>query len=640
MNSNQKGFTLAEMMIVLLIMSIVTAAFLPVITKKNKITTELWSLAANNSDIYSQLGATQSVMIGKSSNDNNTKLLINSVASMPDQIGFEEDGTYTGRIKMDSSSNLHFGNTSDNSGYNNTISIGTAASAQDNYSVAIGSPAKTESSTGAVAVGYDAYAYGNAVAIGSMAQTDTNANGVAIGSGARSYNGSISIGTSAMFSGVSGIMGDNIAIGNSALFSASGGQGNIGIGSSTLRSVSGDYNTAVGYTALYTNNTGHSNTGIGRRALYYNTTGYNNTAIGQEAMLNNINGSQNTSIGVASLNSHTTGDNNTAIGVQALFKNTSGDHNTAIGRDALLNNTTGTWNTALGPGACSNVTGSNKICIGPYSGPDASSAYATDNSERIFIGGKSKFNGGAAVLEVHNTGNYVTVHSGIYHGSDSTVVINGNLIVKGTIMSHIIDRYGNNVSDFRYLERYGEDENNASLKGSISDNTGFDQYFTIGTGWVSSDRRLKNVGAFNNDGLDKIRQLKVYNYTFKKDKKKVPQVGVIAQDLQKIFPNAVTKDKRGYLMIRHDDMFYAVINAIKELDKTMQYISIKVRYIVRDLHNIHTQIYVLQDNDAQNAKKIDDLYKKYNEVNNKFLQVKKENHALTAEIKKLKAKKH
>jgi hypothetical protein len=85
-------------------------------------------------------------------------------------------------------------------------------------------------------------------------------------------------------------------------------------------------------------------------------------------------------------------------------------------------------------------------------------------------------------------------------------------------------------------------------------------------GSTSSDRRLKYVGKENNDGLAKLRQIKVFNYTFKKDPKKIPHVGVMAQDLQKIFPHAVKKGADGFLTIRMEDMFYAVINAIKELD--------------------------------------------------------------------------
>jgi len=81
---------------------------------------------------------------------------------------------------------------------------------------------------------------------------------------------------------------------------------------------------------------------------------------------------------------------------------------------------------------------------------------------------------------------------------------------------------------------------------------------------------LKYVGKESASGLNKIRQLKVFNYTFKKDTTKTPHVGVIAQDLQKVFPNAVKKGADGFLTIRMEDMFYAVINAIKELDAKYQ----------------------------------------------------------------------
>lgn len=90
---------------------------------------------------------------------------------------------------------------------------------------------------------------------------------------------------------------------------------------------------------------------------------------------------------------------------------------------------------------------------------------------------------------------------------------------------------------------------------------------------VLSDRRLKYVNSEFGFGLDKIKQLQVYNYTFKEDKKKLPHVGVMAQDLQKIFPEAVMKDAKGYLSIRMEDMFFAMVNAIKELDAKISMIA-------------------------------------------------------------------
>ena len=66
--------------------------------------------------------------------------------------------------------------------------------------------------------------------------------------------------------------------------------------------------------------------------------------------------------------------------------------------------------------------------------------------------------------------------------------------------------------------------------------------------------------------MEELSKLNFYHFTFKKDENKTPQVGVMAQDLQKVFPDAVTADEEGYLRIRWDEMFYAVINAVKELN--------------------------------------------------------------------------
>ena len=107
-----------------------------------------------------------------------------------------------------------------------------------------------------------------------------------------------------------------------------------------------------------------------------------------------------------------------------------------------------------------------------------------------------------------------------------------------------------------------------------------DDIFRWGNHTVNySDRRLKNVGEVFSDGLDKIKQLKVYNYTFKDDKSKTPRVGVIAQDLQKVFPDAVTKGDDGFLRIRWEDMFYALINAIKELDTKFTALNNRIKQL-------------------------------------------------------------
>ena len=91
-----------------------------------------------------------------------------------------------------------------------------------------------------------------------------------------------------------------------------------------------------------------------------------------------------------------------------------------------------------------------------------------------------------------------------------------------------------------------------------------------------SDARLKNISGDSTAGLKEINALEVKNYTYKKDEKKVPHVGVIAQQLQKVFPNSVFEDKDGYLKIRTEEIFYAMVNSIKELFAQVQDLTAKI----------------------------------------------------------------
>src|SRR5574344_341304 len=131
-------------------------------------------------------------------------------------------------------------------------------------------------------------------------------------------------------------------------------------------------------------------------------------------------------------------------------------------------------------------------------------------------------------------------------------------------------------------------------------------------GFDPSDRRLKNIKGKSNSGLEQIRKIQTYEYTFKKDKTKEPHVGVIAQELQKIFPNAVKADKskQKYLSIRLEDMFYAMLNSIKELDKIVQ--NIEKKLIENDKINNQQskQIKLLENQNKDILKRLNRLEKK------------------------------
>ena len=114
-----------------------------------------------------------------------------------------------------------------------------------------------------------------------------------------------------------------------------------------------------------------------------------------------------------------------------------------------------------------------------------------------------------------------------------------------------------------------------------------------------SDARLKNISGDSTAGLKEINALEVKNYTYKNDKEKTPHVGVIAQQLQKIFPNSVTKDEDGYLRIRTEEIFFAMVNSIKELFVKVQDLTAKVTGLDKRITELEEQNKLLkQQNEA------------------------------------------
>lgn len=95
---------------------------------------------------------------------------------------------------------------------------------------------------------------------------------------------------------------------------------------------------------------------------------------------------------------------------------------------------------------------------------------------------------------------------------------------------------------------------------------------------ITSDERLKTIHGAYTKGLDEILQLSTITYNYKNvgervfDEKVVEttQVGFSAQEVQKIFPEAVGTDEDGYLNFNMHVILVAYTNAIKELDQKIE----------------------------------------------------------------------
>ena len=104
-----------------------------------------------------------------------------------------------------------------------------------------------------------------------------------------------------------------------------------------------------------------------------------------------------------------------------------------------------------------------------------------------------------------------------------------------------------------------------------------------GGSWdVFSDERLKNIKGRFSPGLKAVMQLQPIRYEYKRDnalrlKSEGEHIGFGAQSLQKIIPEAVTKNSEGYLMVNNDPIIWTMLNAIKEQQKEIAELKGQIR---------------------------------------------------------------
>jgi hypothetical protein len=357
-----------------------------------------------------------------------------------------------------------------------------------------------------VAVGFQA------LTVAGLAEVSSLEN-VAVGAGAMYNNGTSSY---------------CVAVGSGAMSNSYTGNGNVAVGANSLANNQGANNVAVGSNGLIYNVTGNSNISLGTYSLQNNINGSNNVGIGYGALIANVGrlgglnyyGSDNIAIGHSALNSSVHGDGHIAIGASSLYTNTAipdpngyyGDPtfgNVGIGLQSLYNVTTGTSNIGIGAFAgYSLVDTGNNIIIG--NNADVS---APGTTSEIVIGNWA-YGMGASTAFIDGV-------SGVYNGANSA-----NWTV---------------VSDLR-------------IKKNIVDST---------------------------KGLDVVKLLNVKNFNYKSDfeiptdsngKSLITRLnttttvtGVIAQDVQSAIPEAINVGTNGLLSVNADPIFWAMLNAIKEL---------------------------------------------------------------------------
>ncbi len=97
-----------------------------------------------------------------------------------------------------------------------------------------------------------------------------------------------------------------------------------------------------------------------------------------------------------------------------------------------------------------------------------------------------------------------------------------------------------------------------------------------GGSWSSaSDARLKDVVDTFDRGLEALKALRPVHYRYRHDNPldlptEPEYVGLLAQDVQRAVPEAVSEDSAGFLRVNNDPILWAMLNAILELEQRVE----------------------------------------------------------------------
>ncbi len=396
-------------------------------------------------------------------------------------------------------------------------------------------------------------------------------------------NGNTAEGSNALFSLTSGMK--NTAAGYLALYHDTTGQYNAAIGAQALYTnatgvantatgfqalfgnTTASHNTASGYRALYTNTNGGDNTADGTMALFHNTNGGDNTAVGYLTLFTNYYGSYNTAMGARALNSNFNGPDNTAMGYKALYSNISGGDNTAVGYAALYNNTTfniglAAGNTAVGSGALySNTDGNNNTAVG-IAALSSSDSFVNTAVGALALqsntGGSANTAMGYLALNGNTGGSYNTAmgesalslstgdnNTAVGWSAGSSVTGSGNVCIGQGVVG------ASSVDNTTWIRNVYDSVASARPVYVNSDNK-------IGT--LASSRRYKEDIKPMEEASEYILALKPVTFRYKQefDPYHVPMFGLIAEDVEKVNPDLVTRDRKG----EAETVRYEAINAM------------------------------------------------------------------------------
>jgi hypothetical protein len=97
--------------------------------------------------------------------------------------------------------------------------------------------------------------------------------------------------------------------------------------------------------------------------------------------------------------------------------------------------------------------------------------------------------------------------------------------------------------------------------------------------FASSDIRLKNNIKPIESPLEKISKISGYTFDWNENNQTIysgKDYGVIAQEIEEVFPELVQTRENGYKAVKYDKLVSVLIEGIKELTKQVEYLKTKI----------------------------------------------------------------
>jgi hypothetical protein len=372
----------------------------------------------------------------------------------------------------------------------------------------------------------------------------------------------------------------------------------------------GQYSVAFGYNTMATNYQsvafGHSNVSSSNQSA---TFGYQTTA----------SGTQSTAFGygsTASLNQATAfGYQSTASNYQATafgYQTTaSGLRSTSLGRETVASGdcsisagyqTTASGEYAAAFGERSTASGDGAIALGRIN--DASG----DNSS--VIGGTLCSSDGNYSMSWGSNSDAIGTLStswGSHSDADGYCSTAGGHNVKANASYEVaFGRYTTDVSATSPTGWTSSDRIFTIGNGTANTSSGRSDAFTIfkngnatlaGTLSQSSDRNLKkNINKLSNS-LDNIMQISGYSYNWKEaqNREEGLQIGVIAQEVEALYPELVRKDSKDNLTVIYTGLIPVLIEATKEQQITISSQQILIDDSRKEIEILKTELKAIKD---------------------------------------------